>query len=360
MTTYEELSSNKQYEQTNFINTIEKPPVRGYIIFFIFLSIVVVIIVYSSIYSKLIYECMNSLVERTIKISLNVVNSLNNKITIGTSLGDFIANLYNAFGFYDLLNVSVYVSFEDIYSSFIYWLTNNDYNNVYFRQDNYNNIHYETLPFYMADYQPDGYTPQWISSWHSKNAYGYDLYIDDNMVFKEYDVPGYKANSIMKITKIHNIYTRLELDTTPFAEYKDKFMIFVFGNINNCYDDLTNNTTIQRAITLQTIFRYYQYFIIIHKIKREFYDCTYFVYIDKMIKKENITDEDINEVKEYYSQSNDFQDRNETLVTNMKRNLCYTLMNTTYNITYTNKWGVNETIKNIRFIYNDGFTFIKD
>ena len=347
-----------------FIDMISKPPMRGYFVFsiivlLVFLIIIVAIIVYNSTYSKLIYDCMNSLVERTVKISFNVVNSLTNKITIGTSLGDFIANLYNAFAFYDLLNVSVYVSFEDIYNAFTYWLTNNDYNNVYFREDNYNEQHYETLPFYMADYQPSDYTPQWTSSWHSKHAYGYELYIDESMIYKEYDVDGYKGYSSMKMTKIHNTYTRLELETTPFVDYKDKFIKFVFENLSNCYEDLVNDNVVQRAISLDVMFKYYQYFIIIHKIKREFYDCTYFEYINKVINNEPITDEDAAVVSKYYT-IDKYKNRNETIENNKLRNLCYVLMTNTYNITYTNKWGMETKINNIHFVYNDGFTFYKD
>ena len=349
---------------TRLLDIISKPPMRGCFIFFIiillvFLVIIVVIIVYNSTYAKLVYNCMNSLVERTIRISFNVVNSLTNKITIGTSLGDFIANLYNAFAFYDLLNVSVYVSFDNIYNAFTYWLTNNDYNNVYFREDYYNEQHYETLPFYMADYKPTNYNPQWLSSWNSKHAYGYELYIDESMIYKEYDADGYMGNSMMKITKIHNTYTRLELETTPFTDYKDKFMRFVFENITNCYDNLVNNDTTQRAISLDVMFKYYQYFIIIHKIKREFYDCTYFDYIRKIINNEVITSEDNKDVHDYYT-TDEYKDRNETIDLNKKRNLCYVLMTNTYNITYTNKWGEEAKINNIRFIYNGGFTFYKD
>lgn len=363
-TKYLTSNDNKNLTLTDYIG---KPPIRGCFIFFIvillvFLVIVVVIIVYSSTYSKLVYECMNSLVERTIKISLNVVNSLTNKISIGTSLGDFVANLYNAFAFYDLLNVSVYVSFGDVYNAFNYWLTNNDYNNVYFRNDNYNENHYETLPFYIADYQPDdGYNPPWSSSWYSKQAFGYDIYINSNMIYKEnYNNSGYKRDSMMRLTKIHNTYTRLELDNTPFIDYKDKFMKFVFENINNCYDNLVKNNVEQRAIPLDVMFKYYQYFIIIHKIKREFFDCTYFKYINKSINNEIITTADIAEVVAYYNQNDDFKDRNETIENNKKRNLCYVLMANNYDITYTNKWGMEEKINNIKFIYNGGFTFIKD
>ena len=319
------------------------------IILIVFTVIIGAIIIYNNNYSKLIFSCMESLVERTVKISFNVVNSLSNKITIGTSLGDFLANLYNAFGIYDVLNEKVSIDFADVYECFKYWLTNNDYNNVYFTEEYYNENQLETLPFYMSDYIPKGYSPKFGSSWHMQHAYGYFIHTDDKLCRIS---PKEKWEGLIEITKEHNTYSRLELETTPFAQWKNKFFKFLFENHPNVYKLINSNESL--AINTNIMYKYYQYFIVIHKLAKEFYDCEYFAGFPDLIAGKTISVLDEKEIVMHYKNRKTID-----VHTILKTNLCYNMMATTFDLSYTDKYGDVVEIKNIKILYENGFIFTK-
>lgn len=377
-------------------------PTRMYFWLFIILvlvfgTIVGLIIWYNHTYSNLIWNCMNALVERTINLQFDVVNSLTNRITIGTSLGDFVANLYNACGNYDILKEDntgndniVSISFDFVKKAFEYWQANNDYNNQYFSEEFYNNYHMETLPFYLADFHnsihTDNFYPFKSSTWYMQKAYGFGIDIDnkDNLQIsteKDTNITYYSAEmNHMLLWKTQNVYTRLQLETTPFSEYKDQFMKFLFDNNSKIYALRNTNTeSINIKSGYEVFTDYYKYFIIINKIKRDFFafesDYEYFNYVSTgVVTDDGYTfykpDEERiekmkNDILKDYRTRKDNVDYGNVDLQNLKiddylkKNLYYNMAISTFCITYIDNLGNEQKIDNIKFKYESGLTFYK-
>ena len=349
--------------EPQFVNkeTMDKKIRTNSITCILILLVVIVVVVgmlaYNHKYSTLIFNCMNSLVERTTNISLNVVNKLSNRITIGTSLGDFVANLYNAFGFYDLLYVETRVSFINILNCFQYWCANNDYNNVYFTNKYYNDDRSEVLPFYIGDNE-DGKNMPYEDTWHLASSYGYSLSFKPDYLQKIGD-KYIKDKSYLFISKTANIYAKLELDATPFKDYKDKFMKFLYENLSSLRkmvnEDKDAGTS---AINTDTMMIYYQYFIIINKLKRQFYDCSYESYIPKVIAGKKPDAGDYADVRKKYPNETGTDD--EMIEKDKQRNLCYALLTNTYTFEVVGTYGETKKVSGMKVNWtSSGFSFIK-
>ena len=306
---YSGYSTQQSLNPNIMIDTINKVAAGSSMItFMIIMSIVIIIIsllvVYFAYHYKTTYTIIDNalidLTDRVFKISLNVENNLINKISIGTNVGDFVACLFNAYGTYSAILSSIQVDLEQLYDCFQYWTANNDYNNYLFKENNYNkenhptlntpNISYKlhTLPCYLCNIELEENNNE---IWGEAKTYGYILeYIYTDISSGDANSRVYYKSDKLKIQKTSNIYTLLELDKTKFSGYKNKFFKFLYENYQDfidTIDKISEGQTISTNISLQTIYKYYRYFILAYKIQKDLFYCNS-INIDPGLSNEEI------------------------------------------------------------------------
>lgn len=290
----------------------------------VLLLIVVVIICTIAYFLMITYDMINNMKRimeiinnKSISLSMNLSNNLTNSINIGTSIGDFVANVYNAVGIYDLTGQTYFIEFDKLFNMFTFWSANNDYTNILFKSDNYNRNKLYTLPCYLADIYIN--SNRYMNNYEifgEALSFGYKIEIVGTVnnkitvISNTKDTPFDEQNeknifdniARLQITKINNAYCRLELDETSFIKYINKFFQFVYdtlltdklieNNVTNVKDTLLcksipeNNKVIYKQITNNVtyycltfndnleLFEYYQYFVLIYRLKKEFYNAS--------------------------------------------------------------------------------------
>lgn len=173
---------------------------------------------------------------RTVELNVDMVNELKNTISIGTSIGDFVACIYNAYGQYDKL-ASVSIPYTHVLQAYWAWSTNNNYHDPLFTERKYNKQLLTTLPHYLVD------------TWDSAAQYGYKLSY---------------TNTALTVTKISDSYIRMSLTDEDFNNTTVHNLIaFILRNRN--LHKLTAD-----SFTAMELYNYYQYYLVIFKLVKHF------------------------------------------------------------------------------------------
>ncbi|MFA5719929.1 MAG: hypothetical protein WC939_02570 [Acholeplasmataceae bacterium] len=178
---------------------------------------------------------------RTVLISTHMVNELKNNISIGTTLGDFIACVYNAFGNFKQLGVSIKVPHRDLLKAFRFWSTNNNFQDSRFNNYRYNENNLTTLPEHLVDTS--------VSGWNDSQSYGYELTND---------------NKELTIKKVNNSYVRMMIEEEEFTKTAPKLIRF--------YCEIRRGGVIEGPIDFVLLYQHYQYYIIIYKLEKLYFN----------------------------------------------------------------------------------------
>lgn len=276
----------------------------GSITFFVIIlvAVIIVCIIVVGMQIGFVMKSITKISSKAFEANVNIINSIKNSITIGTNIGDFLACLYNAIGNYEITGKELLLDFDHLYFYFIYWCMNNNYNNVLFRENNYyykdaKNKKLYTLPCYMIDYKIEDNNYEIFGQ---STQFGYSINIAKNKENIEYELLDRNSNisidniknnyTYFAIMKISNNYIRLELDDTKYEKYKNKFIQFIYdshiNNFNLNEDDdfhfilsnITKNVLLYsngktfNITCLNNIYSYYTQFVLINKLKKEYYD----------------------------------------------------------------------------------------
>jgi len=195
--------------------------------------------------------------KRTVIFNANMLNELKNTISIGTTLGDFIACVYNAFGNFNNLgpDAKISVSYRDILYCYRYWSVNNNYRNDSFNLYNYNEtrdkIH--VLPSYLTDTSSKG--------WNEDYMFGYEVRQDPSTK------DSFNESKRLIITKLNNSYIRMLVDDEEFDDTLPKLLKF--------HDEIVTSKELKSmdnlSVDFNLLYYSYLYYIIIFKINKKFF-----------------------------------------------------------------------------------------